>query len=62
MFQNVHVVFYNKHLLERDYADFKTLWNLAGCEKKVSYHIGCNFQPENNSLILIDESDGIIFE
>ena len=62
MFQKVHIVFDNKHLLERDQADFRTLWNLAGCEEKVGYHIGCDFQPERNSLILIDESDRIVFE
>ena len=62
MFQKVYIVFDNKHLLERDQADFRTLWDLAGCEEKVEYRIGCDFQPEGNSLILIDESDRIMFE
>ena len=58
MFKKVHLVFGNKHLMERDRADFKDLWRLAGCENQVEYHVGCDFEPEENSLILIDESDG----
>ncbi len=29
---------------------------------KVEYHIGCAFEPEKNSLILVDESDRMMFE
>ena len=45
--------------MERDRADFQDLWRLAGCENKVEYHVECDFEPEENSLILIDESDRI---
>jgi len=31
MFKKVYLVFGNKHLMERDRADFKDLWRLAGC-------------------------------
>ena len=62
MFKKVHLVFGNKHLMERDRADFKDLWRLARCENQVEYHIGCDFEAEENSLILIDESDGVMFE
>ena len=62
MFKKVHLVFGNKHLMERDRADFKDLWRLAGCENQVEYHVGCDFEPEENSLILIDESDRVMFE
>ena len=58
MFKKVHLVFGNKHLMERDRADFKDLWRLAGCENEVEYYVCCDFEPEENSLILIDESDG----
>lgn len=30
MFQKVHLVFDNEHLMERDKKDFEDLWNLAG--------------------------------
>ena len=58
----MHLVFDNKNLLERDKIDFKDLWSLAGCTDKVEYHIGCAFEPEKNSLILVDESDRMMFE
>jgi len=61
MFKKVYLVFDNKHLMERDRADFQDLWRLAGCENKVEYRVGCDFEPEENSLILIDESDRIMF-
>jgi len=35
---------------------------LAGCEDKVEYRVGCDFEPEENSLIIIDESDRVMFE
>lgn len=62
MFQKVYLVFDNQHLMERDRADFEDLWRLAACEEKVEYHVGYDFEPEENSLILIDESDRVMFE
>lgn len=61
MFEKVHLIFDNKHLMERDKADFENLWRLSGCQNKVEYHIGYDFKPEENSLILIDESDRVMF-
>jgi len=29
MFKNVHLIYANKHLMERDKADFEDLWRLA---------------------------------
>ena len=58
----MHLVFDNSYLLERDRTYFEGLWNLAGCIDKVEYHIGCAFEPEKNSLILVDESDRMMFE
>ena len=46
MFKKVYLVFDNKHLMERDRADFQDLWRLVGCENKVEYHVGCDFEPE----------------
>lgn len=45
--------------MERDRAYFNDLWRLAGCENQVEYHVACNFEPEENSLILIGEYDGL---
>jgi len=58
----VYLVFDNEHLMERDRADFEDLWRLAGCQDKVEYHVGYDFKPAENSLILVDESDRVMFE
>jgi len=60
--EKVHLVFDNIHLLERDKVDFNDLWTQAGCSDKIKYHVGCDFMPEENSLILVDESDLVMFE
>jgi len=43
MFQKVHMVFDNKHLMERDRKDFEDLWSLTKCHDKVQYHVGIDF-------------------
>ena len=48
--------------MERDRADFEDLWRLAGCQDKIEYHVGYDFKPVENSLILVDESDRVMFE
>ena len=35
MFKMIHFVYANKHLMERDKADFEDLWRLAECQDKV---------------------------
>ena len=35
MFEMVYLVYANKHLMERDKADFEDLWRLAECRDKV---------------------------
>ena len=34
---------------------------MAGCEDKVEYRVGCDFEPEESFLVIIDESDRIMF-
>lgn len=43
--------------MKRDQTDFESYWILLGCEEQVSYHIGCNFMPEEGALIIVDEAD-----
>jgi len=62
MFKKVHMVFDNKHLMQRDKQDFEDLWRLTQSENKVEYHVELDFEPEENSLILVDESDRLMFE
>lgn len=44
--------------MERDKKDFQVYWTLLGIEgTAVKYHVGINFVPEPNSLIIFDEAD-----
>jgi hypothetical protein len=47
--------------MERDKADFEDLWRLAECQDNVEYRVGYDFEPEENALILVDESDKLMF-
>jgi len=62
MFKMIHLIYANKHLMERDKADFEDLWRLAECQDKVEYRVGCDFEPAESSLILVDESDRLMFD
>ncbi|TNV74326.1 hypothetical protein FGO68_gene416 [Halteria grandinella] len=62
VFKKVHMIYDNKHLMERDKADFEDLWWLGECQDMVEHHKLCGFQPQDNSLILIDESDRTTLE
>lgn len=59
----VHLVFDSKHLMERDRNDFKAYWLLLGYdESQVEYHLGCNFEPTEGGLVIVDEIDAIMFK
>jgi hypothetical protein len=59
---NVHVVFPDEHLMNRDKADFEALWRLIGCADKVHYHVGMGFERDPRDLLVIDEADYFIFD
>jgi hypothetical protein len=62
MFTKVHLVFENKHLMERDQQDFEDYWILLSCEdNKIEYHVGLDFKPAAGELVIIDEADTFIF-
>ena len=62
MFPRVYLVFDNDHLKDRDKSDFESLWTLLQLSENISYHVGCNFNPDPNSLVLFDESDSLMFD
>lgn len=52
------MVFPNEHLMNRDKAEFELLITLSSMgEEKVKYHVGIDFVPEKNALIVVDEID-----
>jgi len=62
MFSKVYLVFGNKYLMKRDKKDFQTLWIMLDFVKSVEYCVGLNFGVEKGSLVLIDESDIVMFD
>jgi hypothetical protein len=59
----VPMVFPNEELKERDRADFENMFLFVteGGLDKVSYHVGIEFPPEDNALIIVDEADYFMF-
>ena len=58
----VHMVFTTERLLKRDKAEFHQFWLLSGVSEKVAYHVGTDFSFESADLLLVDESDSLIFK
>lgn len=57
------MVFPNEHLMKRDQAEFDTLVTTATMgEDKVKYHVGIDFIPVKNALIIVDEADIFMIE
>lgn len=61
MFSAVHISFENAALMNRDKADFESLWILLDCVNKVHYHVGCDFPTNEGELVIVDESDTAMF-
>jgi ABC-type uncharacterized transport system involved in gliding motility auxiliary subunit len=59
----IHMVFPNEELKERDWADFENLFLfVTEGEHMISYHVGIDFAPIDNALIIVDEADYFVFE
>ncbi len=56
------MVFSTDRLLKRHKAEFNQFWLLSGVSDRVLYHVGTNFLFESTDLLLVDESDSIIFK
>ncbi len=58
----VHMVFANTRLMDRDKAEFHQFWLLSGVSEKVFYQVGTGFSCESGDLLVVDESDFLIFK
>jgi hypothetical protein len=57
------MVFPNEELKERDKADFENLFLfVTEGDDMVSYHVGIDFKPIDNAVIIVDEADYFMFE
>ena len=58
----VHYVVPNSALLKRDRNDFEDYFALGKHQKWIHYHERIDFTPKQNSVVLIDEADVLIFK
>jgi hypothetical protein len=47
--------------MDRDLEEYALFWRLAGLNDKVSYRIGLTFERGSSSMLIIDESDNLLF-
>ena len=58
----VHMVYPTDYLLQKDYSIFEKYWTLNSLHDRVLYHVGLEFEKSADDLIIIDESDVLLFE
>jgi len=47
--------------MDRDLEEYTYFWKLAGLTDKVSYRVGLLFDRSDSSMLIIDESDNLLF-
>jgi hypothetical protein len=55
------MVFSSERLMNRDLEEYAYFWRLAGLTDKVSYRVGLTFDRSDSSMLVIDESDNLLF-
>jgi len=58
---HIYMVFSSERLMNRDLEEYAYFWKLAGLTDKVSYRVGLTFDRNNSSMLIIDESDNLLF-
>ena len=56
------MVYPTEYLLQRDLSIFQKYWNFNKVKERVIYHFGLEFDKNVNNLIIVDESDALLFE
>jgi hypothetical protein len=56
------MVFSSKRLMGRNLEEYAYFWRLAGLTDKVSYRVGLAFERCDSSMLVIDESDDLLFK
>jgi hypothetical protein len=59
---HIYMVFSSKRLMLRDLQEYTYFWDLAGLTDKVSYEVGLAFERSDSSMLVIDESDNLLFK
>lgn len=58
----VFMVFCNNRLRDRDLEEYAQFWELSGYQNKIFYQVGLDFERTGCDLLVIDESDTLIFD
>jgi preprotein translocase subunit SecA len=58
----VHLVFENQYLMERDRADFYSMFEMCDLAEKIEYHVGIDFRPAEKEVVIVDEADCFVFD
>ena len=58
----VHMVYPSEYLLQRDLCIFEKYWTFNKLQERVQYHVGLEFTKNENELIIVDESDHVLFK
>ena len=59
--ETIHIIFPNKHLMDRDSNFFSAFWTYNNISQSVKYHYSLTFDRNPEDILLIDEADTIIF-
>ena len=58
----MHLVYENQYLLDRDRIEFEKYWTFFDETKdRVEYHVGLEFEHNDNEMIIFDEVDSLMF-
>jgi hypothetical protein len=58
---HVDMVFSSERLMNRDREEYAYYLKLAGLTEMVSYWVGLDFKQNDASMLIIDESDNLLF-
>ena len=58
----VYLVFSHARLMEKDMRDFARFFRIAGLSDRVRYVVGLKFEPQPESVLILDESDELFYQ
>jgi hypothetical protein len=59
---HIYMVFSSERLMNRDLEEYAYYLRLAGLTDKISYRVGLLFDRSDSSMLIIDESDNLLFK
>jgi hypothetical protein len=60
--EEIHLIYPDEHLMNRDRTDFNKLLIIANCMGKVYFHVGMSFEFSSKALLIFDEADTFMLD